>query len=70
MVKISYLHQLLNRDRNSVRFTCLRATGHVFDGKTHTGGQIIICPAKLHEIIAFVKEGSKAIKIFDILLKK
>ncbi|MDQ0062899.1 alpha-glucosidase (family GH31 glycosyl hydrolase) [Paenibacillus harenae] len=43
---------------------------HVFDGKTHTGGQIIICPAKLHEFIAFVKEGSEAIKIFDILLEK
>ena len=43
---------------------------NVFDGKTYTGSQIIICHAKLHEFIAFVKEGSDDIKIFDILLKQ
>jgi alpha-D-xyloside xylohydrolase len=42
---------------------------NVFDGKTYSGQQTIICKAKLHEFIAFVKEGSDAIEIFDILLK-
>ena len=40
---------------------------HVFTGKVYDGGQTILCQAKLHEFIAFVKEGSEAITIFDIL---
>ncbi|HOV41089.1 MAG TPA: glycoside hydrolase family 31 protein [Oscillospiraceae bacterium] len=40
---------------------------NVFDRKTYQGGQFVDCHAKLHEFIAFVKEGSEAVSIFDIL---
>ena len=38
---------------------------NVFDRKTYSGRQTITCHAKLHEFIAFVKEGSDALGIFD-----
>jgi alpha-D-xyloside xylohydrolase len=40
---------------------------NVFERKTYQGGQFVDCHAKLHEFIAFVKEGSEAVSIFDIL---
>jgi alpha-D-xyloside xylohydrolase len=40
---------------------------NVFDRKTCQGAQFIKCHAELHEFIAFVKEGSEALAIFDIL---
>jgi alpha-D-xyloside xylohydrolase len=40
---------------------------NVFDRKTSQGKQFINCHADIHEFIAFVKEGSDALAIFDIL---
>lgn len=40
---------------------------NVFDHKISQGNQFIDCHADLHEFIAFVKEGSEALSIFDIL---
>jgi len=40
---------------------------NVFDKKLYQGKQFINCHAELHEFIAFVKEGSSALSIFDIL---
>lgn len=42
---------------------------NVFDKKTYSGQQTITCRARLHEFIAFVKEGSDALQIFDNVLK-
>lgn len=40
---------------------------NVIDKKVYTGQQTISCKAKLHEFIAFVKEGSEALDIFILL---
>lgn len=42
---------------------------HVYNRTVHEGKQHLLCHAELNEFIAFVKEGSPALQIFDTLVQ-